>query len=574
MSLTKVSYSMIEGAVANALDYGADPTGATDNTAAFQAAINSGRPVYIPKGNYLVTSTLNLTAPSRIFGDGRGQTLIKFKPIVDDILFVATSSANENTLLDFTVWGTDYQFDINKTPSIKSAFFRSDYGVRLIWDRIHVYGFNADNVIRLTESIETYIYRSFFIGPHYNSSDPVGTTTTRTSSCFLFNTPWNTTTHLMDCFIQAFKYGIQFVNGFSNRVERCTLENNFIAVVSRKAFGTGSGLVNTVKNCYFEDNKYSLGGAGLAADFDDITNAALQATLYFEDCYFHNSPIIGGNSQSDSPNFTYGTVRSMATIAMRALHTQFLSSQQGFSHVDGQYDSYLSPSLNPTDSPNTLGNSGIQIGLRRDATSNGIDKQFRLLLKTGANAGSNTSFCLLANQVFDNTNPVSDAWDTSLQVIRFRVQGGDAYLSGGGAYNTSGADYAEMFEWVDGNPDNEDRVGRLVYLDGDKVTLTVNGEPIGVVSATASVIGNNWSEQWSQRLLRDDFGREIVDEDGSPILNPAFKNDQEYIPRNERKEWAVIGLVGRLRIYKSEPVPSDWVKLQDISETVAEYLVK
>ncbi len=28
-----------------------------------------------------------------------------------------------------------------------------------------------------------------------------------------------------------------------------------------------------------------------------------------------------------------------------------------------------------------------------------------------------------------------------------------------GAFNTSGADYAEYFEWLDGNPEAEDRRG-------------------------------------------------------------------------------------------------------------------
>ena len=40
MSLTKASYSMITGASQNVLDYGADPTGATDSTAAIAAAID------------------------------------------------------------------------------------------------------------------------------------------------------------------------------------------------------------------------------------------------------------------------------------------------------------------------------------------------------------------------------------------------------------------------------------------------------------------------------------------------------------------------------------------------------
>ena len=37
MSLTKVTYSMVSGAPVNVRDYGADPTGATDSYAAYQA---------------------------------------------------------------------------------------------------------------------------------------------------------------------------------------------------------------------------------------------------------------------------------------------------------------------------------------------------------------------------------------------------------------------------------------------------------------------------------------------------------------------------------------------------------
>lgn len=41
MALTKVSYSMIQGAIFNVDDYGADPTGVTDSTSAIQAAITA-----------------------------------------------------------------------------------------------------------------------------------------------------------------------------------------------------------------------------------------------------------------------------------------------------------------------------------------------------------------------------------------------------------------------------------------------------------------------------------------------------------------------------------------------------
>lgn len=55
MALTKVTYSMIDGAVVNVLDYGAVGDDATSNTAALQAALDaltSGGTMYVPEGIY------------------------------------------------------------------------------------------------------------------------------------------------------------------------------------------------------------------------------------------------------------------------------------------------------------------------------------------------------------------------------------------------------------------------------------------------------------------------------------------------------------------------------------------
>jgi hypothetical protein len=60
MALTKVSFSMIQGAMANVLDYGADPTGATNSATAINAAIADKRFVYFPAGTYLVNSPIDL----------------------------------------------------------------------------------------------------------------------------------------------------------------------------------------------------------------------------------------------------------------------------------------------------------------------------------------------------------------------------------------------------------------------------------------------------------------------------------------------------------------------------------
>jgi hypothetical protein len=557
-------------------DFGAAGDGITNDTIAFQAAIDSGQAVYVPDGSYLVTDTLTLPATFVMFGNGRNSATIKFKPTTDKSLFNRSADGGLQ-LTNLSFWGTDYYFDPAKTPSIKSEFVNATgTSSRLYWDCIGVFGFNADKVVNVEQCIETYITRSFFFGPYYNYGDSPGTTTTRTSNCFFFNGPWNTTTNIEDCFIQHFKFGVVINNGFMNTIERCSLEANFIAIVStRDGVSSYPNYFNFVTNCYFELNNYTLGGAGFASDFDDKANSAKYGALSFSDCYFDAAVILGSpNSQRNTPNYTYGYCQSnILNYNKRYLHTKFLTSQSGWSHVDEQYDSYLTTDLTGANT-NTFGKTGVQIGFRRDINNNGYDKQFRTIGKIGSGIVSDASWCVVSNTSFNNSDPVSDEWDPAGEVVRFRVQGGNAYLSGGGAYNTSGADYAEMFEWADGNPDNEDRVGRLVYLDGDKITLTPNGRAIGVISATASVIGNNWSEQWSKRLLRDDFGRVITDKNGSPIVNPNYDATKLHVPRNERKEWAVVGLIGRLRVLNGQPVPQSWIKLQDISDNVIEYLVK
>lgn len=81
MSLTKVTNRMIEGSKVNVLDYGAVGDGVTDDTAAFQAALNTGKVVYVPISDYIITSPLIINKDSRgmegeIFGDGSGSRLI------------------------------------------------------------------------------------------------------------------------------------------------------------------------------------------------------------------------------------------------------------------------------------------------------------------------------------------------------------------------------------------------------------------------------------------------------------------------------------------------------------------
>ena len=67
MSLTKVSYSMINGAPANVLDFGAKGDGVTDDTVAIQAALNSGAGViFFPFGTYQIAGGVNPTTTTLI----------------------------------------------------------------------------------------------------------------------------------------------------------------------------------------------------------------------------------------------------------------------------------------------------------------------------------------------------------------------------------------------------------------------------------------------------------------------------------------------------------------------------
>lgn len=168
----------------------------------------------------------------------------------------------------------------------------------------------------------------------------------------------------------------------------------------------------------------------------------------------------------------------------------------------------------------------------------------------------------------------------------FRVSSQGVF--GTSAFNTSGADYAEMFEWVDGNQKEVDRVGRFVTLEGAKIRLAGPEDDyiLGIVSGSPSVVGDVYDDEWKAKFLTDIFGRpiwedvevpdvteereipvQVVLDDGSTAtetrmetvviipahterrqkLNPDYDNTQlPYIPRSARPEWDAVGMIGKL----------------------------
>ena len=154
-------------------------------------------------------------------------------------------------------------------------------------------------------------------------------------------------------------------------------------------------------------------------------------------------------------------------------------------------------------------------------------------------------------------------------------QSGNAWFAG--TVTSTGADYAEYFEWLDGNPNAEDRVGMVVTLEGDKIRFANEGDDVlGVISGTAMVLGDNFEYEWKHKYVTDAYGRIVYDEvedfveytdyvdpsDEStwvkakesvgfskcPRINPDYEPDQEYVSRKDRKEWDTVGMIGKLHV--------------------------
>lgn len=121
MSLTKVSYTMIEGAYINVLDFGATGDGITNDTAAIQAAIDSLNPgggtIFLPDGTYKVDTLVwpfnrgpTGTGPDTVInliGAGMTSTILLMNDPTKPVIAVSRAAANErvigSTLSDFAV---------------------------------------------------------------------------------------------------------------------------------------------------------------------------------------------------------------------------------------------------------------------------------------------------------------------------------------------------------------------------------------------------------------------------------------------------------------------------------------
>jgi hypothetical protein len=213
------------------------------------------------------------------------------------------------------------------------------------------------------------------------------------------------------------------------------------------------------------------------------------------------------------------------------------------------------------------------------------------------------------------------AYSGAFTDLEFNLRGdGNGYADG--TWNNNGADYAEFFESATGAALT---LGATVVLDGNKVREATDQDPVsaimGVVrpkepSKASMIVGNTAWNKWANKYLTDDFDRYImeahdvlewIDEEGKQHsyeshnipaevtvpddalvkthddkgnkfqhykLNPAWNPDAEYVNRENRPEWIIVGLVGQVKILKGQPVNDRWIKMRDVSETVEEWMIR
>lgn len=252
--------------------------------------------------------------------------------------------------------------------------------------------------------------------------------------------------------------------------------------------------------------------------------------------------------------------------------------------------------------------SGNDFAMKLDATNSGFSTN---IIKIHATRGAANNWAFIAAD--SNHGGGADR--------EFTIRGdGNAYADG--TWNNNGADYAEFFESSTGSAI---AVGTTVVLENNKVRAATSsdavGNIIGVVrpkeaSQASMTIGNTAWNKWQGKYLTDDFDRYILDEhnviewtdaDGKEHsyeshaipsdvnvpseptiktqdengnkfthyrLNPNYNSERTYVPRHDRDEWVIVGLVGQVKVLKGQPANDRWIKMRDVSDTVQEYFIR
>ncbi|MEC3631528.1 peptidase G2 autoproteolytic cleavage domain-containing protein [Bacillus velezensis] len=211
------------------------------------------------------------------------------------------------------------------------------------------------------------------------------------------------------------------------------------------------------------------------------------------------------------------------------------------------------------------GPANVLLGVRGGSTTEG-SRQALMAVNNCHTKGDGNSRVILAAQgvINDNGYSVRGGYGTgtaSTKNTRWELDSTGGHIRGTGRVESVSdfKDFAEYFESADGKKIDS---SYLVALEGGKIRKAEKGDKIlGVVSETAGVVLGGAAFYWNEQYERNEFGGlvyETVFRGGEeiriPKLNPDYDPSLEYVPRDSRDEWHVIGLIGQVFVRIDETV--------------------
>jgi len=202
-----------------------------------------------------------------------------------------------------------------------------------------------------------------------------------------------------------------------------------------------------------------------------------------------------------------------------------------------------------------------------------------LYLKNTSSTFQNHMVRMVATRSASSAYQFITLYSNSQSDLEFYLRG-DGNAACDGSWSGGGADYAEYME----SDDSTLNIGDSVVLSNDGTSKMRKfdalsddtSDIIGVIRPKiggSSVIGNI-PLKWHNKYLRDVYGAYILDENGDRQLNPDYDDTLEYLTREERDEWYVVGLVGIVTINSGQGTHPSWKKIKDIDDTHESWLIK
>jgi Peptidase_G2, IMC autoproteolytic cleavage domain len=338
-----------------------------------------------------------------------------------------------------------------------------------------------------------------------------------------------------------------------------------------RVIGASDGIITNGTGAYFEASNQTTGSGTIQNGYGVYNTVTNMDGGLIANAYGNFSIITNGASGGGITN-AYGYFATVSGSGIANFYAYFSDVAAG----SGQYSNYHAGSA-PSYFAGDLGIGGTGVAARAaiyDAAANNRPALIVRALNSGAFTSSVLS--VIGERAASASYNLITASSDGGADLKFRVAG-NGLVFADGAYSGAGADFGEWTEWAIHRNASDDMRGVTVVIEDDKMRpATESDDPneiVGVISRTACIIGNSDLEMSRHKLLYDDYGEALVDENG-PVLNPEFDAAANYIRFSDRRhEWDVVGFLGRVRVRAGQPVNPKWKFQKAVSPSVSLYLI-